>query len=172
MYRRDPLADLRPLMERVYAYAAYRVGDGPDAEDVTSETLERALRYRRSYDQRKGEPLSWLIGIAQRCADATLRARLDAPDGWGDAEPVDAVDLEERTAFRLGVAQAIRALDDRDRELVALRYGADMSAKQIAALLDVRQNTVEVAIHRATARLRASYEAIGDGRGSVRAVAP
>ena len=46
---RDVLADPRPLIERVYGYVAYRIGDGPDAEDVTSETFERALRYRDSY---------------------------------------------------------------------------------------------------------------------------
>jgi capsular polysaccharide biosynthesis protein len=57
-----------------YAYVAYRVGDGPNAEDVTSETFERALRYRDSYDSRRGDPAAWLIGIARRCiADGTMR---------------------------------------------------------------------------------------------------
>ncbi len=72
---RDPLADPAPLVRRVYAYVAYRLGDGPDAEDVTSEVFERALRYRESYDSRKGDPAAWLIGIARRCvADAALRS--------------------------------------------------------------------------------------------------
>ena len=66
MLRRDPLANPEPLIRRVYAYVAYRVGDGPDAEDLTSETFERALRYRKSYDPRKGEPVAWLLGIAKR----------------------------------------------------------------------------------------------------------
>jgi RNA polymerase sigma-70 factor (ECF subfamily) len=155
----DPLADLRPLMDRVYAYAAYRLGDGPDAEDVTSETLERALRYRKSYDPRKGEPISWLIGIAQRCADAAWRQRL-APTVPLEAvgEPAGEASLEDAVAFRLTIAAALATLDDRDRELVALRYGADLSARQIAALQGVRPNTVEVALHRAVARLRAAYE--------------
>ena len=43
---RDPLANPEALIRRVYAFAAYRLGDGPDAEDVTSEVFERALRYR------------------------------------------------------------------------------------------------------------------------------
>ena len=58
---RDPLANPAPLIRRVYAYAAYTLGDGPDAEDVTSETFERALRYRGSYDPEKGTPVAWLI---------------------------------------------------------------------------------------------------------------
>ena len=63
MFRGNPLANPEPLIRRVYAYAAYRVGDGPDAEDVTGETFER---YVDSYDPRKGEPVAWLIGISRR----------------------------------------------------------------------------------------------------------
>ncbi|MGD0714498.1 MAG: hypothetical protein ABSB24_09975 [Gaiellaceae bacterium] len=32
---RDPLAHPEPLIRRVYAYVAYRIGDGADGEDVT-----------------------------------------------------------------------------------------------------------------------------------------
>ena len=69
MFRVDPLANPEPLIKRVYAYVAYRVGEGPDAEDLTSETFERALRYKKSYDSSKGEPIAWLIGIARRCIE-------------------------------------------------------------------------------------------------------
>ena len=36
MLRRDPFANLQPLIQSVYAYVAYRVGDGADAEDITA----------------------------------------------------------------------------------------------------------------------------------------
>ena len=55
---RDPFSNPEPLIRRTYAYVAYRIGEGHDAEDVTSAAIERALRYRSSYDPRKGEPLS------------------------------------------------------------------------------------------------------------------
>jgi RNA polymerase sigma factor (sigma-70 family) len=58
------------------------------------------------------------------------------------------------TAGRLDLTSAIGTLDERDRELLALRYGADLSARQIAELLEQRKNTVEVALHRALGRLR------------------
>ena len=41
----------------------------------------------------------------------------------------------------------------------ALRYGADLTAKQIAELLGQRTNAVEVALHRALGRLRTELEA-------------
>src|SRR5258708_25374447 len=79
MRTEDPLADPKPLVRRVYSYAAYRLGDGPEAEDVTSEVFERAVRYRDSYDRSKGEPVAWLLGIARRCADSALAARVYPP---------------------------------------------------------------------------------------------
>src|SRR3954454_11058268 len=58
----DPLRDPAPLIKRVYAYVAYRIGDGADAEDVTSEVFERATRYRATYQPSKGDPVAWLLG--------------------------------------------------------------------------------------------------------------
>src|SRR5438105_2485313 len=77
--RRDPLAHPEPLIHRVYGYAAYRLGNGPDAEDVTGEVFERALRYRHSFDESRGSPEQWLIGIARRCVDDALSTRRNAP---------------------------------------------------------------------------------------------
>jgi RNA polymerase sigma factor (sigma-70 family) len=152
---RDPLADPGPLIRRVYAYVAYRIGDGAEAEDVTSETFERALRYRDSFDPRRGEPVSWLIGIARRCIEgARLRPELlEHRD-----ETADTLDVEAETVERVTLAQAVERLDERDRELIALRYGSDLSARQIGELLELRTNAVEVALHRALARLRKLLE--------------
>lgn len=158
---RDPLANPEPLVRRVYAYVAYRLGEGPDAEDVTSDVFERALRYRRSYDSSKGEPVAWLIGIARRCLVEALGARADASVEERDEVPSPG-DLELETVRRLDLAVLLAGLDDRERELVALRFGADLTARQIAKVLDMRTNAVEVALHRLLARLRANSEAAAE----------
>lgn len=153
--KRDPLQDPEPLIRRVYSYAAYRMGDGADAEDVTSETFARALRYRETYDASKGTPINWLIGIARRCVDeAFSRPRLehDPPDRAA------AGDVEAATIERLTMQDAVGRLGERDRDLIALHYGADLSAKQIGQRLEMSTNAVEVALHRARSRLRAVLE--------------
>ena len=50
-FTRDPLANPEELIRRVYAYVAYRLGNGPEAEDATGEVFERAVRYRSRYDR-------------------------------------------------------------------------------------------------------------------------
>ncbi|MBA2384606.1 MAG: sigma-70 family RNA polymerase sigma factor [Actinobacteria bacterium] len=167
----DPFRNPAPLVQRVYAYAAYRLGDGADAEDVTGETFERALRYRDSYDARKGSPAAWLIGIAQRCIADAQRGRADVVTTYDDTL-LDQVAAEhgESTALRLDLAAAVATLGRRDRELIALRYGADLKAKDIAVLLEEKTNTVEVALHRALDRLRGVLDGPGPPSGAEAAV--
>jgi RNA polymerase sigma factor (sigma-70 family) len=160
---RDPLSHPEPLIRRVYAYCAYRLGDGPDAEDATSDTFERALRYRSSFDPHRGTPAAWLIGIARRAVDDLLAGRLLTVE-----EPPEQVAPERDAALRLDLARALGRLDTRDRELIALRYGADLKARQIAELLGLRTNAVEVALHRALVRLR--HELATPGAPEARAI--
>lgn len=149
----DPLAHPERLIRQVYAYVAYRIGAGSEAEDLTSETFERALRYRDSFDPRKGAPLAWLLGIARSTvAGRRLRvhAELDAEAAAG------ADDIEEQVAARLDLRAALERLEERDRELISLRYGADLSSKQIGELLGLEPGAVDVSLHRARSRLRAA----------------
>jgi RNA polymerase sigma factor (sigma-70 family) len=164
--RRDPLANSPELIRRIYSYVAYRVGDGPDAEDVTSEVFERALRYRQSYDPSRGEPLGWLIGIARRCIDdAMARPR---PEAGERADVTSTEDLEGEALQRLTVAAAVEGLDERSRDLIALRYGADLSARQIGEILGLKTNAVEVALHRTLSRLRPELEGTREAAPSAR----
>ncbi len=163
--RRDPFGQPEPLIRRVYAYAAYRLGHGPDAEDVTSETFERALRYRDSYDPARGEPAAWLIGIARRVIDDPRRRRelpVDLPEGVVEGH-------EEGSTERLDLRAAVALLGVGDRELVALRYGADLTAREIAGVLGMQTNAVEVALHRARSRLRDALAAPPSEPGAKRA---
>jgi RNA polymerase sigma-70 factor (ECF subfamily) len=151
--RRDPFDDPRPLIRSVYAYVAYRIGDGHDAEDVTSETFARALRYRDSFDPKRGEPIGWLIGIACRCvADLALAKPTQELD-----EAVDAAapgDLAGDAVRTLTLRAAVAQLDEAGRELIALRFGADLTARQIAELTGKKTHAVEVALGRTLERLR------------------
>jgi RNA polymerase sigma-70 factor (ECF subfamily) len=152
MFAADPLGDPEQLIRRVYAYVAYRVGEGSDADDIVGETFERAVRYRDRYDATRGSPISWLIGIARNCI-GDLRTSTER--GHAELTDIEAPgDLEQGVVERQVLQRAIRRLDPRERELVALRFGADLSAKQIGEQMGMQPNAVDVALHRALLRLR------------------
>jgi len=153
----DPLSDPAPLIRAVYAYAAYRVGHGADAEDVTSEVFERALRYKASYDPARGTPIAWLTGIAHRCIGGLRPADAALPDHELEHEPTG-TSLESEVVERMAVVAAVVRLDPRSQHLLALRYGADLSTREIGGILGLKKNAVEVALHRARDRVRHELE--------------
>ena len=156
MFGRDPLADPAPLIRRVYSYVSYRLGDGPEAEDVTSDVFESAVRYRSSFDSRKGEPIAWLFGIARHRVAWWLANR---PQPAAELDEQEAAgDVESETVERVALEAALATLSERDQELLALRYGGDLRAREIGRILGLKTNTVEVALHRALERLRAAVE--------------
>lgn len=153
MADRDPFANPEELLRRVYAYVAYRVGNQSEAEDITSETFERALRYRDGFDVRKGEPVAWLLGIARNCVyDAMLRPRSQSADEVPATQP----DVEAEVVGKLTLMEALATLSPSDRELLALRYGADLSPREIGRFLDHTRNAVDAALSRARTRLAAA----------------
>lgn len=147
----DPFRDPAALIERLYAYVALRVGDGPEAEEVTSRALERAVRYRDSYDPRLGSPLMWLIGIARRCAREPSGATAIGLDLDGRAATGS---VEDEAIARVLVSELVPGLRPREREVIALRFGADLAHKEIATLLGTSPGAVRVALHRALEHLR------------------
>lgn len=159
MLARDPLANPEVLIKRVHAYVAYRLGEGAEADDVTSAVFENAVRYRNTYDPWRGQPLPWLLGIARRCIAQAVAGRLPGDVHAVEADVVGVTDLEGETVDRLTLQEALETLGEEDRELIALRYGADLSTKKIAELVEKTPNAVDVAMHRALARLRGALEA-------------
>jgi RNA polymerase sigma-70 factor (ECF subfamily) len=148
----------RPL----FGFLAYRTGDRALAEDVMSEAFERVLKARKRYDPEKASAKTWIYSIALNCLrdhqrrqGAEVRA-LHRVGGPGDLE------LSEpgfdRAETRDEVQRALRHLSDEEREVVALRYGGDFSAKEMAKLLGERETTVEGRLYRALRKLREELE--------------
>ena len=160
---RDPLDQPEDAIRRVYAYVAYRIGAGTEAEDITSATIERAIRYRETYRKEKGSAAAWLIGIARRClADAVAAAAHERPSG-GEIEP-GGDDHTGQTTERIDLHRAVAGLDARSRDLVALRYGADLSSKDIGRIYEMSPGAVDIALHRALKKLR---DALRTSRGLI-----
>jgi RNA polymerase sigma factor (sigma-70 family) len=85
-----------------------------------------------------------------------------SPAELQDLESPSADDLHTDVVRRLSLAEALDGLDDRARDLLALRYGADLTARQIGEIVQLKPNAVEVALHRTLTRLRSD---LADARG-------
>jgi RNA polymerase sigma-70 factor (ECF subfamily) len=141
----------------LFAFLSYRTGDSVLAEDLMADTFEQAYKARRRYDPRRASERTWLYAIAlNRVRDSARRsavesralARIGAPDD-SLAETALAA-LERKEALR----EALDRLSVKEREALALRFGADLPLAEIASLVDDPQSTVEARIYRGLRKLR------------------
>ncbi|MFN8530717.1 MAG: sigma-70 family RNA polymerase sigma factor [Anaerolineae bacterium] len=162
----DPAA-LAPLYERyaarLYAYCLRRVDHPHDAEDLTSAIFARALDTAHGY--RGGLVAAWLFRIARSMVANYFRSRkpsvslegLPAEGAWaldsGDqAEPLDQVmRAEEQRALHRLIAE----LRDDERDLLALRIAAGLSAEEVGAIFGTSAGAIRTRTHRLIQHLRA-----------------
>jgi RNA polymerase sigma factor (sigma-70 family) len=151
----------RDARDDVFAYTATLLRDRAAAEDVTAMAFERAYGRRSRFDARRGSPRAWLFGIARNAALDELRrlkraATAPIPGPIGDPGPDEAAEL---AAERDAVRAALGGLPARDRELIALKYHAELTNAEIAAVLDVTPNHAGTLLHRAMTKLREALDA-------------
>lgn len=136
---------------------AYRYAGNPsEAEDIAQDALLRAWR-RRGTLRDSGRRNQWLAAIVRNEAfrqharprpDPT--AAIEALGGAEDRRVLAAVELADLRA-------ALKRLNRRERELLAMRYELDLSQAEIARQLGIPEGTAKVRLHRARARLRRAY---------------
>ena len=144
-------------LPRVYNFFRYRFGNETLAEDLTSRTFEKAWRARHRYRRDLAGFGTWLLTIARNVAIDHLRAerpvaRLDdGPEPAAGATPEDdnafVSDLERLVAL-------VERLPQRDREILALKYGAEATNRTIAELTGLSESNVGTILHRAVQTLR------------------
>jgi RNA polymerase sigma-70 factor (ECF subfamily) len=96
------------------------------------------------------------MGGRDRASRRPARGLASAPQPVGEASPVSAAitDETERALDRIRLAEALSVLSPVDRALVRLRYIEDLSHAEISRLMDMREPTVRVRLHRARAQVR------------------
>jgi RNA polymerase sigma-70 factor (ECF subfamily) len=143
----------------VYGFLAYRTGERADAEDLTQLTFERALRSWDRFDERKASMRTWLITIAHNVLVDHYRKRGRSQQEPLEAAPEESLAVEQpEIGIAPELAAALARLGDREREILALRYGADLPGPDIAALLDLSLANVQQIISRSLRRLRDELE--------------
>ena len=145
-------------LPRVLNFFRYRCANVSEAEDLTSITFEKAWRGRDRYRRDKGAFSTWLFTIARNAAVDHYRARAPVvPLDEAVTVAASAATPEDESALRSDaarLAELLKTLTDRDRDLIALKYGAEMSNRDIARATGLSESNVGTILYRATQVLR------------------
>ena len=155
----------KDAFERLYAehaepllgFLIYRTADRALAEDLLADTFERALRARRRFDRRKASEKTWLYAIALNCLRDHGRRRgaeQRAMERVSAETPREAADPIGPAGDRDAVNRALKTLTEEEQTAVALRYGADLTVPEIAALTGLPESTARGRVYGALAKLR------------------
>src|SRR5687767_1147944 len=148
-------------LPRVLNFFRYRLGDTADVEDLTARTFEKAWRARHGYRRDVAGFATWLLTIARNVAIDHLRSR-QRYEPLAVAEAVPSSDnTPEQQAVQQSEAQRLAALlatlTPRQRELIAMKYGAEMTNRAIARATGLSESNVGTILHRAVEELRGRW---------------
>jgi DNA-directed RNA polymerase specialized sigma24 family protein len=155
------------LARRVYAYFVFRLRQPEEAERLTRLTFEGIWERERLGRDLGREPELSAFAAARaviaenprRRGASRVRSSGTAKDPEGDA-----------TGLSNELAMAIGRLDGRERDALALRFGADLSVGQIAELLDRTPADVKQRLARGT-RMLLTLGVLPKESGSARSAA-
>jgi RNA polymerase sigma-70 factor (ECF subfamily) len=149
----------------VYGFFGYRLASREECEDLTQQTFERALKAWERFDPSRAQPKTWLLTIANNLLiDHYRRGRSTREQLIDRQEALERVEAAAAPqAGDLGLTgdleRALAELSGRERELIALRFGGDLTGAQIAELTGLSIDNVHQIVSRSLRKLRAHLEA-------------
>lgn len=153
-------------VDRVFRTVRGVLSSDADAEDATQDAMLKVLTSLHAYTPRAGTRFAaWVSAIAVNTARRRFRRRRpeltatgELPDTPGDAlDPAEALDRARR---RRALLIALAELPAREREIVSLRYGAELNASEIGAAVGGEAATIRKILERARTRLGERIEAL------------
>lgn len=155
------------LLPKVFNYFIYKTGQTDLAEDLTASTFERVWSKRESYRSRQASMSTWIFGFARNVLKENLRASrkhvfIPLEDEITAGDPTlesNAMQNEERN----WLLQMLDQISIRERDLISLKYGADLSNREIATLCHLSESNVGTILQRCLVKLKLAKEEY-DGR--------
>lgn len=142
----------------IYNYIARRVGNVADAEDVSAQVFEKALRGLKRFDPELASFKTWLFRIANNAiADYFREKGRHKQVNLEDAEVLFGLGTgadSDYTWKYLRVMALIKELPLPHQEVLVLRFIKDVDNEEIARILGTTESHVAVKLYRALRHLR------------------
>jgi len=152
----------REHVDRVYRTVRGMLRSDADAEDVTQDAMLSVLTSLDRYSPRSGVRfVAWVTAIAVNTARRRFRRQRPEPIGELADVPDEAVDLEadaDTAIRRAALLGALATLEPSERNIMSLRYGAELNAGEIGRIAGIEPANVRKILERARTRLRERVE--------------
>jgi RNA polymerase sigma-70 factor (ECF subfamily) len=147
-------------VDRVFAYLRSRTQSDDDAADLTQQVFLQALDAMSRYEDRGLPFVAWLMRIARNAA-ASFHGRRRQTTAWDllppALGPATEGDLAAYVARGDTLQRLFAGLDPQTRELLILRFGAQLTIAEIAAVVSASEAAIRMRLIRTLRKLRENY---------------
>lgn len=146
--------------DRIYRYVACRLPTMEGCEDVVSEVFLHAWNARDRYEEKEGEILGWLTGIARHKIADYWRVR--RPEPWDDEQlerlvGTDGISVERSIDAGRLFEQIMNSLPQETRALLLLRHKDGLSYEEMAEVVGKSSAAVRQTLSRLYRTLRHQF---------------
>jgi RNA polymerase sigma-70 factor (ECF subfamily) len=148
------------FMPSIYRYVFSRLGNKKDAEDITSQVFLGALEGINRYCHR-GHLISWLFTIARNKINDHFRKSRGIISIDLISEPVEIFDGLPNLIKEYEISELmnlVSALSEKEKELIRLRFGAQLSFSEISKIVNKSEDAVKKQFYRLLARMERKME--------------
>lgn len=141
--------------DKVQWFLLEKVGDKYLAEDLCSDVFVKVLDKIDSFDESKASLSTWIFTIARNTLIDYYRGRKvfeEMPEEIVDTSDIDEEICNNETLSEL--ANALEKLDERERDIVILRYYSGATLKEIAEKLNISYAYVKILHNKAIGDLK------------------
>jgi RNA polymerase sigma factor (sigma-70 family) len=161
----DVFAELyEEYLPKVYRYINYRIANQHQAEDLTSVIFEKALTKFQSYKSDKAKFSTWIFTIARNTLidhyrvsskQKTIILEEELKPAISESSPQDESEREEEIMI---LQSCLMELSHSEQEIISLKFGAEMTNRQISKMLSLSESNVGIIIYRAVRKLRNGFK--------------
>ena len=140
--------------KKLYSYAFYRLGNAADAEDAVQDCVLSA--FEQIHKLKKAEAFSaWIFRILYCCCTSAMKEQIrqrdtDNIDDYANTFASTYDETNEQTELK----QALKVLNDEEREIVLLSVVAGFKSKEIAKISGLTAGSVRSKLSRSLAKLK------------------
>ena len=150
--------------KRIYNYIYYRINCSHTSEDLTSQVFEKIMIKMDTYSEEKSPFEVWMFAIARNVINDHFRSlkkhKIFSIDTIKDLVSLKKNPEEIMIALdsKDELLRALNTLDKRERNIVALKFGAELKNIEIAELLEITESNIGVIIYRSMKKLKKEIE--------------
>ncbi len=135
----------REYYPKIHRYIAGKVGNPQEAEDLVSDVFLKVCQHWDTFDESKASVSTWVYTIARNAVIdyyRTHRLHTELPETLTDDSSMED-DLAHRETLT-SLASALETLEERQRDIIILRYWKGMTLKDIAARMKLSYTYIKV----------------------------